>query len=138
MTLLALYLSTLAVFLLLDVVMLRLHMTPLFERHIGDIMLAEPKMAVAGAFYAVYVAGALWFASWPALSPQGGGWSAASLNGALLGLLAYGCYESVNMATLKGWSWQMVITDTIWGMVITGASAAAGVLIVEALGLSRP
>jgi uncharacterized membrane protein len=137
MTLVVLYLATLAVFLLLDVVMLTRFMKPLFERHVGDLMLADPKLGIAAGFYLFYIAGTLWFASWPAMGPQGGGWSAAALNGALLGFIAYGCYESVNMATLKGWSWQMVIADTAWGMVITAVSAVAGLLIVQAVGLSR-
>jgi len=31
-----------------------------------------------------------------------------------------------NMATLKGWSLTVSIVDMIWGMVITGTSAAGG------------
>ncbi|MDF2234882.1 DUF2177 family protein [Albimonas sp. CAU 1670] len=137
MTLGALYLATFAVFLALDALMLTRVMKPLFDRHYGAIMLEDPKFAVAGVFYLGYVAGILWFASWPALAPEGGGWRSAALNGAILGLLAYATYEFVNMATLKGWSWQTVILDTIWGGVLTAASAAAGVAIIQALGMAR-
>lgn len=135
MTLAALYFATFAVFLALDALMLTKVMNPLFERHVGALMLDEPKYAVAGVFYLFYVAGVLWFAGWPAL--ESGGWRSAALNGAILGLIAYATYESVNMATLKGWSWQTVALDTLWGGVLTGVSAAAGVAIVQALGLGR-
>lgn len=136
MSILVLYLATLAVFLVLDVIMLRLAMVPLFERHIGSIMLESPLMWVAGVFYLFYIAGILWFASWPATGPEGG-LGRAALNGAILGLVAYGTYEWVNMSTLKGWSWQMVFADTAWGGVLTAASAAGGLLIAQALGYAR-
>ncbi len=136
MSILVLYLATLAVFLVLDIIMLRFVMTPLFERHIGPIMLDDPKLWVAGVFYLFYIAGILWFASWPASGPEGGP-SRAALNGAILGLVAYGTYEWVNMSTLKGWSWQMVSADTVWGGVLTAASAAGGLLIAQALGYAR-
>ena len=142
MTLVALYLATMAAFLVLDVAMLTLFMKALFERNIGPMMLEDPNLGVAGIFYLFYVGGILWFCYWPALAQgEGGGgmppWARAALNGAILGMLAYGTYEWVNMATLKGWTWRMVTIDTLWGGVITGSSAAAGVLAVRALGMAR-
>lgn len=44
--------------------------------------------------------------------------------------MAYGTYEFTSMAIMKDWSWSMVATDTIWGMVLTGFSAWAGVVLV--------
>ncbi|MEM1314965.1 MAG: DUF2177 family protein [Pseudomonadota bacterium] len=137
MTLAALYLVTLVVFLAVDAVMLTAVMKPLFERHIGAIMLDAPDLRPAAVFYLFYIAGVLWFCSWPALAPGGGGAAAAALNGAILGLLAYGTYEFVNLSTLKGWSWRMVMADTLWGAALTAGSAAAGVRAVQALGLGR-
>ena len=31
--------------------------------------------------------------------------------------MAYGTYEFTNLATLKGWHWQMVVVDVSWGAV---------------------
>jgi len=59
---------------------------------------------------------------------------AALIGGALLGLLAYGTYEFTNYATLRDWSAQQVAVDTIWGGVLTGVSAWAGVMITRAVG----
>ncbi|MEM6441160.1 MAG: DUF2177 family protein [Pseudomonadota bacterium] len=137
MTLIVLYIVTLVVFLAVDAVMLTAVMKPLFERHIGDLMLASPDLRPAAIFYLFYIGGVLWFCAWPALAPGGGGVASAALNGAILGLLAYGTYEFVNISTLKGWSWRMVAADTLWGAVLTAGSAAAGVRAVQALGLGR-
>ena len=48
----------------------------------------------------------------------------AALRGALVGGTMYGFYDATNMATLKGWTWTMVITDTLWGIVGSGLTGA--------------
>lgn len=44
----------------------------------------------------------------------------------VLGLLCYGTYEMTNYATLADWSWEQVIVDSAWGMLLTGFAAWAG------------
>ena len=39
------------------------------------------------------------------------------LYGALFGACVYGVYNLTNMATLAGYSWDLVVIDTIWGSV---------------------
>ena len=51
MTYLTLYASTALVFLILDVVMLRKVLYPLFSSNIGSIMLEDPRMGAAAVFY---------------------------------------------------------------------------------------
>jgi len=46
--------------------------------------------------------------------------------GALLGLSMYGLYDLTNYATLKGWTLEMTLTDTLWGTVVSAAGAASG------------
>ena len=128
MTVIALYLVTLVVFLAIDIVWLKAVALRLFERNIGPIMRDKPDLAVAGLFYAVYVAGIVYFAAWPGAAVGSAG--LALLNGFILGLLAYGTYEATNMATLKGWAWSMLVADTLWGATLTGVSAAAAVWLV--------
>lgn len=129
MTYLTLYASTALVFLILDVVMLRTVLYPLFSSNIGSIMLDDMRMGAAAAFYLVYIGGVLWFVSIPAL--EVGAPFQAFLTGCILGVLAYGTYEFTNFATLRGWAMQMVLIDVIWGAVLTGTSAWAGVLITK-------
>jgi uncharacterized membrane protein len=129
--LIILYVSTAAVFLILDAIMLSRVMKPLFERHLGDL-LAEPiRIVPAAVFYLFYVGGLLYFVSLPAL--REGVALQALLGGALLGAMAYGTYEFTNYATLRDWHWHMVAVDLTWGAVLTGVSAWAGVLITRAL-----
>ena len=126
MGLVGVYLTALAAFLVIDAVALKLFMFPLFSRHVGELFRDNMQMGVALGFYVFYVAGILHFAVLPGLAEQSLG--RAIFNGALLGLMAYGTYEATNMATLRGWSWQMVLTDVTWGAVLTGTVAAIGFL----------
>ncbi|SHK99472.1 Uncharacterized membrane protein [Roseovarius marisflavi] len=129
---LILYLVTALVFLGLDAIMLKTVMRPLFEGHIGDMLATELRLVPAALFYLAYVAGVLWFVSFPAL--REGAPLTALLAGAALGAMAYGTYEFTNYATLRDWHWQMVLVDVTWGAVLTGVSACAGVIAARALG----
>lgn len=126
-----LYLITAATFLALDAVMLTRVMRPLFEGHIGDLMLDSPRLGPAAVFYVFYVAGVLIFVSLPALRESAP--TQALLMGALLGAMAYGTYEVTNFAVLKDWHWQMVLVDTLWGALLTGVSAWLGVWATRAI-----
>ncbi len=120
-----LYAVTATVFLGLDIVGIRLLIRPVFERHVGHL-LAEPlRLGPAALFYLAYVAGLLWMVSWPALKAEAP--LQALIGGMVLGLLCYGTYEMTNYATLADWSWEQVIVDGAWGMLLTGFSAWAGV-----------
>ena len=122
---LTLYATTAAIFLILDAIMLNTVMAPLFRQHLGDAILETPRILPAAAFYLFYVAGLLLLVSWPAY--QDGDILRALWQGALVGAMAYGTYEFTNYATLADWHPKMVITDGIWGTVLTGLSAAGGV-----------
>ncbi|HSG36996.1 MAG TPA: DUF2177 family protein [Paracoccaceae bacterium] len=131
MELAAVYTLTVVVFLALDAIMLKFVMRPLFSEHIGDWLLDDVRLLPAVGFYLFYVAGIVWFVSMPAL--KSGVTSHALFAGAFLGAIAYGTYEFTNYATLKNWSPSMVAVDVIWGTVLTGLSAWAGVAAVKAV-----
>ncbi len=124
MALAGVYVITLLAFLAIDAVMLYFVMYPLFLRHVGPLLAEDMRLAVAAVFYLFYVVGVLYFAVMPGLRAESLG--LAAFNGALLGLVAYGTYEFTNMATLRGWAWQMLVTDTLWGGVLTAATAVIG------------
>ena len=63
---------------------------------------------------------------------------AAHLQGVLLvdmragpAALAYGTFEFTAYAILAPWALRMVITDTLWGTVLTGFAAWAGVVLTR-------
>ena len=124
-------LVTAVVFLVADAIMLSTVMRPLFARHLGDALIDGLRIGPAIAFYVLYMAGVAWFAGWPALrdgTPQ-----TALLNGAILGLVAYGTYELTSWAVMRDWHWSMAAADITWGAVLTGVSAWAGVLVARAV-----
>lgn len=126
---LTLYVTTAAVFLTLDAVMLTLFMKPLFSRHIGALMLTDIRIVPAAAFYLAYVAGLLYLVSVPALRDG----APVLLPAAIIGAMAYGTYEFTSYAIMKEWHWSMVAADVTWGTVLTGISAWAGVAITRAI-----
>ncbi len=124
-----LYLSTAAVFLILDAIMLTFVMKPLFTRHIGPL-LAEPiRFGPAAAFYLAYVAGLVYLVSLPALKTG----SPVVIPALIIGAMAYGTYEFTSYAIMKDWHLSMVATDTVWGTVLTAFSAWAGLAITRAI-----
>ncbi|RKF17129.1 DUF2177 family protein [Roseovarius spongiae] len=130
MQIVILYLTTATAFLVLDAVMLKTVMKPLFEQHIGEWLLDEIRLLPAIVFYLFYVGGVLWFVSLPAL--RAGSPVNALIGGAMIGAMAYGTYEFTNYATLREWSLEMVAADLTWGAVLTGFSAWIGVAVTRA------
>ena len=125
-----LFVSTALILLVLDLIGLRFIIRPVFERHVGHLLVEPLRMVPAVLFYLGYVAGVIWFVSMPAF--RQGDAASALINGALIGLMAYGTYEFTNYATLRDWSFEQVAVDTLWGGLLTGFSAWAGVAITRA------
>lgn len=130
MKILSLYAATVFVFFLLDAIGLKFLVKPVFERHVSHLFADPFRLAPALVFYLGYVAGMLWFVSVPALRANDP--MSALIGGVALGLFAYGTYEFTNYATLRDWSFEQVVVDTIWGGVLTGVSAWLGVMAVRA------
>jgi uncharacterized membrane protein len=107
-------------------------MRPFYESQMGNIMLAEPRIAAAVLFYLIYAVGIAFFAIMPNLT-TGTIWSAAAY-GAALGLVAYGTYDATNYATLKDFPIKIMIVDWTWGTVLTAFVAAIGWHLVKWLG----
>ena len=87
MSWIAAYIASAVSFLALDALWLGVVAQKLYQREFGPMLLEKPNMAAAVAFYALYLAGIVFFAVKPAI--EAGSWSRAVLNGALFGLIAY-------------------------------------------------
>ena len=127
MQILILYAATAVIFLALDAIMLTLHMRPLFDRFLGDQLLADIRVVPAALFYCAYVAGLIYLVSYPALKTG----STIIIPAAIIGAMAYGTYEFTSYAIMKSWSPILVITDVTWGTVLTAFSAWAGVALTR-------
>lgn len=132
MSLLILIFVTGLIFLLADAVMLPKVVKPLFERHLGKVMLGSPRLLPAVLFYLLYLGGMVWFAGWPAIVDATP--AMALLNGAVLGFVAYGTYELVSWTIIRNWHPSMVVVDMAWGTVLTAVAVWAGVMAALAFG----
>ena len=103
-----------------------------YQAWIGPLMREQPLLLPAAAFYLFYPVGVVVFAVLPALEQRS--WQRSAILGALLGLLAYGTYDLSNLATLKGWPWQLTLVDMLWGACMTSAAASTAFFAVRAWG----
>ena len=119
------------VFLAIDSVWLTVMSRLLYRPLLGDMLMDGFRPAPALIFYAIYVAGMVFFAVLPALAENR--WQNALLNGAVLGFIAYATYDLTNQATLRSWPVAVTLADLAWGTVLTGVAATAGFLLTRTL-----
>jgi uncharacterized membrane protein len=129
------YIGTAIVFFAIDYVWLSRVAFGFYREQIGHVLLDQPNLAAAGAFYLFYIGGIVYFAVAPAM--QSGNWTQALIAGAILGLVAYGTYDMTNLATIRDWSVSVTIIDILWGAALTGTAATAGYFATRLLGASN-
>lgn len=85
----------------------------------------------AGLCYAIIIFGLYYFVVRHVIVPNAGGAAAIAQTlrlkdgiqqAFLLGLFAYGVYETTTMALLKNWQWSTVAVDTFWGGTLFAVS----------------
>lgn len=124
-----LYGVTALIFLALDALWLGKVATGFYKAELGALLRPRPDLAVALAFYLLYVVGIVVFASMPALAA--GSPLRALLAGALFGLIAYATYDLTNLSTLQGFTWRVAAVDMTWGTFVTAVSAFCGVWLMQ-------
>lgn len=123
-SLLVAYGVTAITFLGLDAIWLSLAAKTLYRPKLGDLMLPQFHVAPAALFYLIYILGIVLLVIQPALAE--GRVAAATMRGALLGLVAYATYDLTNQATLRGWPVAVTVADLCWGTFVTAAAATVG------------
>jgi uncharacterized membrane protein len=124
---LVVYLITLAVFFLIDMIWLAVVAKGFYRRHLGTMLSPRVNWTAAVLFYLLFIFGLLIFVIKPAL--VSGEPLKALFFGALLGLISYATYDLSNLATLKDWPLIVTVVDLIWGSVLGGAVSFVSVLI---------
>jgi uncharacterized membrane protein len=119
------YLVTFVAFLVVDALWLTLIAPRFYQSQIGFLMAGRPKLAAAGVFYLLFVAGLVVFCVSPGVGQSGLGW--AAWRGALFGLVAYGTYALTNLAVLEGWPLLVTLVDLGWGIVLATVTTVLGV-----------
>ena len=123
--------AALAVFCVCDFVWLGFIARDFYQAQIGPLLLERPNWAAAALFYPLYAAAVVYFCVEPAVTQAS--WGRALGTGLLLGLVCYATYDLSNLATLKGWTANVVVVDVLWGMSVTAAAASGGYFAARAV-----
>ena len=124
-----LYLISIAVFFLIDMVWLGLIAKDLYASQLGHLMSPKVNWLAAFVFYAMFIAGLVFFVVEPAVAK--GSLQYAVLAGAFFGLICYATYDLTNLATLKDWPVSITLIDLAWGTFLNGAVSGAAFMITS-------
>ena len=115
------------IFLIIDVIWLSFAVKSFYRPNIGHLLLDKPVMWAAAVFYIVYVFGL----GVVIIEPSIGSDETMKFlfKAFMFGLVAYGTYNLTNMATVKGWSANVVFVDMLWGGSLTAFSSYLGIYI---------
>ena len=117
------------IFLIIDVIWLSFSVKSFYRPNIGHLLLETPVMWAAILFYLIYVIGLAVVIIEPSLDYQNT--QKFLIKAFMFGLVAYGTYNLTNMATIKGWSPNVVFVDMIWGGSLTTFSSYFGILAAK-------
>ena len=117
------YVAAAVAFGVLDSFWLRWAGPNLYRPVIGEILADSFRMGPALAFYAIYIAGMVYFGIRPGV--DSGAVLTALINGALLGALCYATFDLTSQAVMKVWSTKISLADMAWGAFATGMASAS-------------
>jgi len=121
------YLITVPIFFIIDLVWLGVIAKGFYQKHLGYLMRPQINWAAAILFYLLFIIGIVLFAVRPALELQSP--MRALVFGALFGFFAYATYDLTNLATVRDWPVIVTAIDLIWGTVLCGAVALGSYVI---------
>ena len=108
-------------FTMVDAVWLGFLAKNFYKQQLGPLMRERPIWSAVISFYTLYTLAIVILAALPA--SRNSSWETALLNGAVLGLAAYGTYDLSNIATLKSWPLAVTFVDMAWGTLLTTCTA---------------
>ena len=128
-----LYFLALPIFFAIDMVWLGLIAKTFYAKHIGFLMTKDVQWAAALIFYALFIAGLVFFVITPSVEKKV--WMHALFAGMFFGLITYATYDLTNLATLKNWPMVVTIVDLLWGMSVSGLVSVLSYVAARKLGL---
>jgi uncharacterized membrane protein len=123
------YLITIIVFFITDIIWLAFVAKKVYREQIGFIMADKPNWIAAIIFYAVFILGMVFFVINPAIEKSS--WRYALFVGLFFGFVTYATYDLTNLATLKDWPIKITIIDLIWGTSLGGFVSLITYKLVE-------
>lgn len=122
------FFTTLVIFLGIDFIWLGLIAKNFYDRQLSPFA-RTLNLPAAFLAYLLIVFGIVFF-----VLPKASGPSQALLWGALFGLIVYGVYDLVNLATLADWTLKMTVVDMLWGAFVCGTTSLIATRILNSLG----
>lgn len=126
---LKLYLLTVPVFFIIDLIWLGVVAKSFYQKNLKYILSPNVNWTAAIIFYLIYIAGILIFAVLPAVAKDS--LRHAAVWGALFGFFTYATYDLTNLALLKDWPIIIVVVDILWGMVLCCAVASLSFYVAK-------
>jgi uncharacterized membrane protein len=117
------YLVAVVVFLAIDMVWLVLVAPDLYEHFLGDLLADSPNVAAAAIFYAIFVAGLVYFVIAPAVAERSA--RTAMVRGAAFGFVTYATWDLTSLAVLDGFPVWIVPIDLAWGAFLAASVSTA-------------
>lgn len=121
------YLVAAVVFLAFDLVWLTVVAPGLYEHFLGDLLADSPNAAAAFVFYAIFVAGLVYFVIAPAVEEQSA--RTALVRGAAFGFVTYATWDLTGLAVIEGFPVGIVPIDMAWGTFLAAAVSATTYLL---------
>lgn len=126
----AIYLAILVTMVAIDMLWLRVIAVQWYADGMGPLLTDQPNLIAAAAFYLLFPLGLLIFAVLPGESSSV---LKVAVMGGLFGFFAYATYDLTALAVIKNWPVGLTLLDMAWGTLVSGVSAAAGKLAMDAL-----
>jgi uncharacterized membrane protein len=131
-----LYLVAAAVFLVIDLLWLGFVAPALYEHFLGDLLADSPNVAAAAVFYAIFVAGLVYFVIAPAVDEQSV--RTALVRGAAFGFVTYATWDLTSLAVIEGFPVGIVPIDMAWGTILAAAVSVTTYMVWSRLVERRP
>lgn len=123
------YAVTFIAFILVDLVWLVFIARKLYQTNLGHLMSPSVNWVAALLFYALFIAGLLFFVIHPALAQAS--FKHALIAGAFFGLVTYATYDLTNLATLKDWPVLITVIDLIWGSTLSTLTCGLSFWVIQ-------
>jgi len=117
------YFIAAVVFLALDLVWLGVVAQGLYEHFLGDLLADSPNAVAAFVFYAIFVAGLVYFVIAPAIEEESA--RTAVVRGAAFGFVTYATWDLTSLAVIEGFPLGIVPIDLAWGTFLAAAVSLA-------------
>ena len=125
------YAVAIVAFTVLDVIWLGTVAKDLYAAHIGHLLAPKANLPAAVAFYAIFLAGLVFFVILPAIAE--GSWTKALLVGAAFGFVTYATWDLTNLAVLKDFPFSIVPIDMAWGTFLAAAVSTATYAVAQVI-----